>query len=284
MVTGSTIKAAEMIHASQPMVSRLIGQLEAHLRLRLFERESSRLRPTPEAKAFFVEVERFYSGMNQLEKKATSLRDGRSGLLSIACLPALAYGPMPRFIAQLQKQLPNLAIQFDIRSSSEVRERVASGRCDLGFAAQEIDTAGIVARSIARRRALLAVPHGHPLSQKTRVQVRDLADYPYLSLSSTDSTQRKLNALVAETGSALQVVIETPYTLTIASLVAQGAGIGLIDPVALEAFEWPGVTLLEIEEDIHFNTLVIHSASSPLSSAGSLLIDIADEYLGNLKR
>lgn len=279
MVAGSTVKAAEFIHTSQPVVSRLIGQLEASLRLKLFERESSRLRPTPEAKALFVDVERFYSGLDQLEKKAQSLREGRSGLLSIACLPAMAYGPMPKFLVELQRQLPNLSVRLEINSSNEVRELIASGRCDIGFAAEEIDTHGIVARSIAKRKALLAVPKEHPLAGLKSVSVLQLANYPYLSLSSTDSTQRLLNNVLAEAGKSLQISIETPYTLTIASLVVNGAGIGLIDPIALEAFEWPGLELVPVEEDVYFNTLVIHSATAPLSSPGNLLIDIARGHL-----
>ncbi|OCR22347.1 LysR family transcriptional regulator [Pseudomonas syringae] len=279
MITGSTVKAAELIHTSQPVVSRLIGQLEVNLRLKLFERESSRLRPTPEAKALFIDVEKFYSGLEQLAEKAQSLREGRSGLLSIACLPALAYGPMPKFLAELQRQLPNLSVRLEINSSNEVRELIASGRCDIGFAAQEIDTHGIVARSIARRRALLAVPNGHPLATLSTVSVLQLADYPYLSLSSTDSTQRFLNGVMAEAGKTLKIAIETPYTLTIASLVMSGAGVGLIDPVALEGFDWPGLTLIPLKEDVDFNTLVIHSATAPLSGPGNLLIDIAQGHL-----
>jgi DNA-binding transcriptional LysR family regulator len=280
MVTGSTVKAAELIHTSQPVVSRLIGQLEANLRLKLFERESSRLRPTPEAKALFVDVEKFYSGLDQLEKKAQSLREGRSGLLSIACLPAMAYGPMPRILAKLQRQLPNLSVRFEINSSNEVRELIASGRCDIGFAAEEIDTHGIVARSIARRRALLAVPTGHPLATLQAVSVLQLAEYPYISLSSTDSTQRYLNGVMAEAGKSLKITMETPYTLTIASLVVNGVGVGLIDPVALESFEWPGLVLVPLIEDVYFNTLVIHSATAPMSGPGNLLIEIARGHLG----
>jgi DNA-binding transcriptional LysR family regulator len=279
MLTGSTIRAAEMMHTSQPMVSRLIGQLENRLRLRLFERESSRLRPTPEAKSLFVDVERLYSGLDQLEKKAQSLRDGRSGLVSVACLPAMAYGPMPKILSALRDAMPDLTIRFEIMSSAEVREQVASGRCDIGFAADEIDTHGIVARSIARRRARLAVPAGHPLAKFQTVSVERMADYPYLGLSTTDTAQRALNARLAEVGRTLKVAIETPYTLTIASLISAGAGIGIVDPIALEAFDWPDLVLLDLEQEVYFNTLVLHNATAPLSGPAKMLIALADEHL-----
>jgi DNA-binding transcriptional LysR family regulator len=261
------------------MVSRLIGQLENRLRLRLFERESSRLRPTPEAKSLFVDVERLYSGLDLLEKKAQSLRDGRSGLVSVACLPAMAYGPMPKILSALREAMPELTVRFEIMSSAEVREQVASGRCDIGFAADEIDTHGIVARSIARRRARLAVPVGHPLAALQTVSVELMADYPYLGLSTTDTAQRALNARLAEVGRTLKVAIETPYTLTIASLISAGAGIGIVDPIALEAFDWPDLVLLHLKQEVYFNTLVLHNATAPLSGPAKRLIALADEHL-----
>ena len=49
MVARSTIGAAELLNLSQPAVSRLLSQLEASLKLTLFDRSSGRLVPTPEA-------------------------------------------------------------------------------------------------------------------------------------------------------------------------------------------------------------------------------------------
>lgn len=141
----------------------------------------------------------------------------------------MAYGPMPNILSVIRLEMPDLTVRFEIMSSAEVREQVASGRCDIGFAADEIDTHGIVARSIARRRAMLAVPVGHPLSAFQTVSVELMADYPYLGLSTTDTAQRALNARLAEVGKTLNVAIETPYTLTIASLVSTGAGVGIVD-------------------------------------------------------
>ena len=43
MLTGTTARAAEAMYTSQPAISRLLGQLEASLKMRLFEREKSRL-------------------------------------------------------------------------------------------------------------------------------------------------------------------------------------------------------------------------------------------------
>jgi DNA-binding transcriptional LysR family regulator len=80
-------------------------------------------------------------------------------------------------------------------------------------------------------------------------------------------------------GRTLKVAIETPYTLTIASLISAGAGIGIVDPIALEAFDWPDLVLLDLEQEVYFNTLVLHNATAPLSGPAKMLIALADEHL-----
>ncbi|WP_246641816.1 LysR family transcriptional regulator [Paraburkholderia edwinii] len=271
------MRASETMHTSQSAVSRLIGQLEASLQMRLFERDGARLRPTPEAKALLIDVERMFSGLDQIRERARSLREGRSGLLTVASLPAMGYGPLPQLVVQLKRQLPELSVRYEIHSSTEVRERVASGRCDVGFAAEHIDTHGLVARSVARRRAVLAVPVRHPLARRSSVSVMDAAEYPFVALSSTDTSRRQIDALLAAQGKALNIAIEAAYTLTVASLVVNGAGIGLVDPLSLEAFDWPGARFLHLDEAIWFNTLAIHSMSVPLSAAAGMLIRMAHE-------
>lgn len=274
MLVGTTSRAAEVMHTSQPAISRLLGQLEASLRLRLFERERSRLRPTPEAKALMVDVERLFAGLDQIKARAHGLRDGQGGLLTVACYPAMGYGLMPDLISQLKRTLPRLTVKLEIFSSSEVRERVISGRCDVGFAADEVDSHGIVAQLAMRKRALLAVPAGHPLCKKKIVPIKDLARYPFIALAETDTTRRTLQALLAKEGASLDVAVETPYSLTVASFVANGVGIGLINPIVLDAFGSDKLRLLPIKEDIWFQAMVIHSASTPLAAPAKALLKI----------
>jgi DNA-binding transcriptional LysR family regulator len=121
---------------------------------------------------------------------------------------------------------------------------------------------------------LLAVPLGHALSKKKVVATKDLARYPFIALAETDTTRRALHALLAKEGAVLDVAIETPYSLTVASFVANGVGIGLINPIVLDAFGPDRLRLLPIKDDIWFQAMVIHSASTPLAAPAKALLKI----------
>ena len=68
MLTGSMTIAAEFLRVTQPAVSRLVKDLEKHLKFRLFRRQGNRLIPTHEATILFAEVDRFYVGLDRIAK------------------------------------------------------------------------------------------------------------------------------------------------------------------------------------------------------------------------
>lgn len=280
MLSGTTSRAAEAMHTSQPAISRLLSQLEASLRMRLFERERSRLRPTPEAKRLLAEVDRAFTGLAQIRERAEWIRSGAGGSLAVACLPALGFGPMPRIVARFRNAFPDVAVRLEVHGSAEVRERVASGRCDIGFAADEIDTSGVSTRTIAQRDALLALPMGHALCARRRVRLEDLARHPFVALSQRDTARRSLDTLLAKEGLELQVAVETAYSLSVASLVKAGVGIGLVNPLALTELDRQGLELRPVAAPIVFRTLVVSSAGAPMSAPAHGFLAALQEIIG----
>lgn len=281
MLTGTTARAAEAMYTSQPAVSRLLAQLESSLKMRLFEREKSRLRPTPEAKRLLVEVERAFTGMARIRERAEWIRSGAGGSLFVACLPALGFSLMPQIVARFRASFPDMAVRLEVHSSSEVRDRVANGRCDLGFAADEIDISGVVASPLAKRQALLALPKGHVLCKRKRVHLDQLVRHPFIVLSHSDTVRRQLDVLLGKKGLQLKIAAETGYSLSVASLVKRGVGIGLVNPLALSELDRHGLELRELDVAIPFRTLAIASAASPLSAPAERFLELTRDAVAD---
>src|SRR5262245_31811929 len=89
MMTGGITAAAEAMNVTQPAVSRLIRDLEAAVRVPLFERQGTRLVPTPEASQLFREVERLYLGLDQIAQAADDIRQHKNIVLRIASVTSL---------------------------------------------------------------------------------------------------------------------------------------------------------------------------------------------------
>lgn len=277
MTNGTTARAAEVLHVSQPAVSKMIQELERSLGFDLFRRIKGRLQPTPEGQLFFREVEQAFIGLTHLRGAAARIRDYGSGELRIACLSALSTNVLPRTLRAFLTKHPNIAITFQARMSSNVRDLVASGQFDLGIVADEIDRTGVEVEEYAQFRVALAMPEGHPLEELDVIRPADLAGHAFISLAPEDTTREEAQRAFEAAGVTVRTVIETPYSTTICSMVAAGIGVGLVNPLTAEPYEGNGLTLRPFEPALHFRTLLIKPPNRLPSRA-------LEDFVAELKR
>lgn len=277
MTNGTTARAAEVLHISQPAVSKMIQELERSLGFDLFHRIKGRLQPTAEGQLFFREVEQAFLGLTHLRGAAARIRDYGSGELRIACLSALSTNVLPRALRAFMDRNPNIAITFQARMSSVVRDLVASGQFDLGVVADEIDRTGVEAQEFARFRVAVALPEGHPLEVRKVIRPVDLVDQPFIALAPEDTTRREAERAFEVAGVSVRTVIETPYSTTICSMVAAGIGLGLVNPLTAEPYVGHGLSLRPFEPALHFRTLLI-------TPPNRLPSRILEEFIRELKR
>lgn len=277
MTNGTTARAAEVLHISQPAVSKMIQELERSLGFDLFHRIKGRLQPTPEGQLFFREVEQAFLGLTHLRGAAARIRDYGSGELRIACLSALSTNVLPRALRAFMDRNPNIAITFQARMSSVVRDLVASGQFDLGVVADEIDRTGVEVMEFARFRVAVALPEGHPLEVRKVIRPVDLVDQSFIALAPEDTTRREAEQAFEKAGVNIRAVIETPYSTTICSMVAAGIGLGLVNPLTAEPYVGHGLTLRPFEPALHFRTLLI-------TPPNRLPSRILEEFIRELKR
>ena len=265
MTAGTTARAAEILHVSQPAVSKTIQELERAVEFALFHRIKGRLHPTAEGRLLFREVEDTFSALAHLRGAAARIRDYGSGELRIACLSALSTNILPRALRAFLDKHPNVALTFQTRTSPVVRDLVASGQFDLGIVADEIDKTGLEVQPFAEFRVAVAIPEGHPLEEKQVIRPTDLVGQPFIALAPEDTTRREAERAFKKAGINVQILLETPYSTTICSMVAAGIGVGLVNPLTAEPYLEHGLTLRPFEPAVHFRTLLILPPNRPPS-------------------
>lgn len=276
MTTGTTARAAEVLHISQPAVSKAVAELERTIGFALFHRVKGRLQPTAEGRLLFREVEQTFTGLAHLRGAAARIRDYGSGELRIGCLSALSTNVLPRALAAFMARHPQVAVTFQARASLVVRDLVASGQFDLGIVADEIDKTAVEVRPFARYRVALALPEGHALAACEVVHPSDLDGQAFIALAPEDTTRSEAEALMEAVGSRPRVILETPYSTTICAMVAAGIGVGLVNPLTAEPFLGKGLVLRPFEPAVHFRTLLILPPNRPPSR---ILQDFIDELM-----
>jgi len=268
IVTGGVTSAAKALNISQPAVTRLIHDLQYVLGLTLFERRGTRLVPTNEALSLYREVERQFVGLEQIHNAARNLRDGLSGSLRIAALPTFNVGFLPRLVAAYMKDKPGLDIAIYGSISSQVVDWVATGFCDIGFAQYPLDFPHIDAEQLPSVAAVAVVPEGHRLAEKAVIEPLDFVGEPFVSLAGSTQWRYRTDALFSAARVTRQIRVETPLSMIACSLVASGAGIGIVDPSTAAEYGGRGIVVRPFQPKVLYDVGVVWPAGrfrSPLA-------------------
>lgn len=273
MRTGGASAAARLLGLSQPMVSQQLSALESAIRLPLFERLRGRLVPTREGVAFHLEVERHYLSLEQLARKAQSLRVANEGQLIVGCLPALGFTLMPHAVKLFRDAYPKVLVALQTVSSGVIKDRVASGEWDIGFAANEIDTTGVVHSVFSRVPAVAVVPRFHELARgEGPVTLAELARFPLVALNPEDVSRQQLRAACDAQNLTLEIAAETPYGAGVWALVAAGVGVGITNPLSAPAPAGGDLVMRPLQAQVEFSSLVLFPPQgSPSAWAKELL-------------
>ena len=274
---GATTRAAEILGVSQPAISRLIKHLEYATKLKLFERTRGRLVLTREGLIFHKEVNRAFHTLGRLEAVADDIRNYRAQTLKVGALPVLSFTLLPQIMGTFHKAHPRTTLNLDPASSDVVRDLVAAGQLDIGFAADEIDISGILAEQFAMPPAVCVLPIGHDLAQKSVIHPADLVDYPFISLSQTDRARRRIDRIFDGLNLTRNIVAETHFALTICQLVQQGLGVGLINPYCLDNVAKDSLVVRPFLPRITFKTMMIYSPDSSITGAVETFRSISHE-------
>lgn len=254
---GSASRASELLDISQPAVSRSIAELELSLGFQLFNRIKGRLAVTPEGELFSKEVETAFLAMDRLKTASLKIRDYGSGHIKIASLAAMGSTLVPRAIQLFKQDYAKVAITLDIGSTAGIRDLVAHGQFDLGIVADEVNLTGLDHMRFASFEAVCVIPTNHPLVHQRTVLLEHLHQQPFIALSAGDKTREALDMLFEEHGVEPDIRIETPNSSTICALALEGAGIGVINPIAADGFAERGLVIRPLSSSIYFKSHLI---------------------------
>lgn len=234
--TGTTTAAAQLLHTTQPSVSRLLGQMQAAAGLKLFDMYKGRLRPTPEALELYATVQQHFMGRERIERSLEVLRTSGAGALRIGCTPALGLSVIPTVVSRFAAQYPSTQLSLQTLGTTPLREGLLYGQLDLVVSTMAIASAELDASVLHRSHAVCVMHPEHPLATREALHVRDLQGQKLLTLNATDNIFLQLQRTMQAHGIEAASTIETTYSATICSLAAQGLGIGVVNPYVASVF------------------------------------------------
>lgn len=230
MAAGRMKNAADYLNVTQSAVSKAIRDLESELECSLFSRTRGGLTPTPEAIVLFKEVERAFTSLDQILDALKRIKLGERGRLRIAASPTLSSGFIQEVVGEFKEKYPEVELLVEFYNSQDIVELLSSGKFDMGYAMLPIEEDISKNFVIHTLPCVCLISSDHPLKFRKKISIEDAAEYPFISLSSNNPTQQRINLEFQKIGKAQKKHIQTNWSPAVANFVAQECGIAIVDP------------------------------------------------------
>lgn len=226
-------RAAESLHLTQPAVSRLVGDLEAELDVRLFDRNTREVVPTEAGRYLQSAMERVLEELEGVLSHVHSENERRHGKVRVAAVPTLSAGLMPQCIAACALSYPELTVQLRDQVQTMVLDSVRGGEVDFGLAIEPADSEAFHSETILHDPFVLVCRRDHPLARLATVSWKKLQGMPLVLLDHTSGSRRLIDDQLVIHRVEADVVQQTGHTHTAFRMVEAGLGISITPSLSL---------------------------------------------------
>ncbi|GGZ84971.1 LysR family transcriptional regulator [Ignatzschineria indica] len=150
MVCGSISRAADMLHISQPAVSKTLKHAEMRLGYLLFERTRGKLIPTKEARILYDKAQMIYQELSDFQLMAENLAEKPRGNISIGCLPSLGLSLIPEVTKLFLERYPQSRVEVSTYHTDELIHLLNRYQLDFAISFRPIKEQGISSITLAK--------------------------------------------------------------------------------------------------------------------------------------
>jgi DNA-binding transcriptional LysR family regulator len=277
MNTGSITGAAALLHVTPPGVSRMMKHLQLRLGVPLFEKEGNRLVPTSDARRLQREIERVYSGIEQVSRVAQDLKSGAGQQLNVICSPSVAARVGPQAVAHMLRQYPDLQMRIEVQPVYDIYQTLLSQQCDLAISLVPIEHPNLHKRLLAMVGLVAVVPAQHALANKKKLQLKDLAHIPLIRFPEQTTQGATLNRLLLSQNIQVQSRVTVKTARDACALAAEGVGAAVIDALTAQHLNDPRLVILPLAVKSQYAVTALWSKDWPIGKLGSEFVEIVSE-------
>ena len=197
-------RAAEVLHVTQPTLSRQIKDLEEELHTTLFIR-GKRLILTDSGMMLRRRAEEVVTLMHKIDSEFQE-QEELSGVISIGSGGLTAAKILPELIGHFRERYPLVSFEIITGNADHIKEKLEHGILDFGFLLEpvEIEKFDYLRMPVKEKWGIL-LPANHPLAEEKAVTRKQLKELPLIVTSRT-ALQREIGEWLRDSISELDIV------------------------------------------------------------------------------
>lgn len=276
----SITKAAEVLHITQPTLSRQLSQMEEEVGVKLFHRGARRIELTNEGILLRRRAEEILQLVDKTEKELIEQEEQVEGKISIGCGEIAAVQVLPKLIKTFHEKYPRVTFDIFTATADLVKEQMDKGILDIGLLLEPVDMEkyDFIRLDVKDKWVVLMRPDS-PLAEKEFVTAKDLSELP-LILPRRMNVQNELASWFGDYYDNLNVVFTSNLSTNSAIMVNNGLAYSLVIEGAVPFWDQSKVTYRPLAPSLTATSVLAWKRGQPFSLAASKFIEHMKCFLG----
>jgi DNA-binding transcriptional LysR family regulator len=257
--------AAERLNMTQPPLSVSIRKMEEEFGVKLFTRTTHSVRLTNAGQAVLDDARKALFHAAEVARTARATAIGESGRLRVGFVGSAKYSFLPRQLPAFRKHYPAVTLEMLEETNTTIVESLDADRIDLGIVRIPFSWRGPIKYiPVEQDVFVVALPHGHPLTEQALVTLADVAREPFIGYM--PHVVPGLHAITMfmfqEVGCLPRVAQEAVQVETVLCLVESGLGIALVPAIVSRSVS-DRVVFRPLKQERGFPTIGLALAYNP---------------------
>ncbi|MFX3618153.1 MAG: LysR family transcriptional regulator [Sporolactobacillus sp.] len=245
-------RAAKVLSIAQPSLSQTIKRLEDEVGVPLFERKGRRIKLNRYGKIFLDKTEAAFSLLQEAKQQVSDLANVKEDSISLAVMRTPL---IPDLLSSFRKEHPFVRFRVKQISRQLVSQQLENGDIDLCISPYRRTENNLFNRVLLLNDEIyLVVPRSHPLANRKKVDLRDVAHEPFI-LKADGAFRETTDIYCRMAGFQPDIAFEVDDSISIRGLVREGLGIAFFSSLTLQTVKDTSIVPLKITRPHCFRTI-----------------------------
>ena len=275
----SITKASEMLHITQPTLSRQLSQMEEEIGVKLFDRGTRKIKLTNEGILLRRRAEEILQLVDKTERELVEQEEQVEGKVAIGCGEIASVRLLPELFRSFRGKYPGVSFDLFTATADLVKEQMDKGLLDIGLLLEPVDVEKYdFFRFDMKENWVVLMRPDDPLAERESITAKDLALLP-LILPRRSAVQSELANWFGDYYNKLDVVFTSNLNTNGAIMVEDGLAYSIVIEGAVSLWDQKRVTFRPLSPALTATSVFAWKRGQPFSLAATKFIEYAKSFL-----